>query len=268
MNATYKIARQEFTRLLLYPLVPIAVIIVIFIAYLNGAGELPTLQSLSGRYQEDMVVVGFGQCFQSTSMIITIMAVFLSATSIPYEKWNNSLNVLLTKPLYRNDYLAGKFVGLSAFMLLFNTFTILLIGLMTIMCYGGPLSAPEFVWRVIAYILIISISCMVVIALNMLIGIASKNILFVTTASIIYVFFDWIWYNDQLLGSLSVFTPMQLYATIIDPSHISSFPTLFDTMVPFYQWFDSAAPYILALMLELITFLLAGMLLFSWRDNT
>ncbi len=133
-------------------------------------------------------------------VIFTIIAIFLGATSISYERWNSSINVLLTKPLYRRDYIIGKFIGISAFMLLFNTITLLFIGLIMILFFRGPQSDIEFIWRLAAYIIITTLACSLVIALNMLFGIISKNILMVTAASITYVFFDWVWYNDRILA--------------------------------------------------------------------
>lgn len=266
MRAVYEVARQEFVRVLTYPLVPLAFLIVLIIAYLNGAGDVQILQYMSAHEDGDALLKGFGQSWGSTSMICTIMAVFLGATSIPYERWNNSINVLLTKPLYRRDFIIGKFAGLSGFMLLFNTFTLLLIGLLMIVFFRGPQSNFEFAWRFAAYIIVMSLSCSLVIALNMLFGMISKNILVVTSASITYVFFDWIWYNDRIIYGLSILTPMNLYHNIIAP-FAEPFNPMFNTIVPFNQWFYAAIPFIAILIIEMSILLLAGIHLFSKDDS-
>lgn len=268
-SAVFEIARQEFARLLIHPLVPLAALLVLIAAYLNGAGGAHDLEILSGMdlyHKSDMVLVGFGQSLQSTSMICTIMAAFLGAISIPYERWKNTVNVLLTKPLYRRDFIIGKFVGLSAFMLLFNTISILLIGLLIIVYFRGPQSDLEFAWRLMAYILVLTLSCSLVIALNMLFGTISKNLLVVTSASITYIFIDWIWYNDKFLGSLSVLTPVNLYFKLITPFPIT-WTTLFDTLVPFDRWFYGIIPYLAILFAEMSILLLMGIFVFSRDDN-
>jgi ABC-2 type transport system permease protein len=266
MRMVYEIARQEFVRVLTYPLIPIVFLIILIIAYINGAGGAHDLRSFEEWTTGDALLQGFGQSYGATSMICTIMAIFLGATSIPYERWNGSINVLLTKPLYRRDYVIGKFMGLSGFMLLFNTFTLLFIGLLMIMFFRGPLSSLEFIWRLAAYIIIMSLSCSTVIALNMLFGVISKDILVVTSASMTYIFFDWIWHNERILGDLSILTPMTLYGLAIHP-FAEPFNPLFNTTVQFYRWFSAALPFLAILFIEMLLFLLVGIYLFSREDN-
>ncbi len=259
VKALYKIARLEFVRVMIHPIVPVACLIVFTVALLNGAGgviELKKLQAVD--YSGDVLLVGFGQSFGGISMICTVMAVFLGATMIPHERWKNSLNVLLAKPLYRKDYLLGKFVGLSAFMLLFNTFTLLLVGLTMIIFFRGPESDFEFTWRLIAYIFVLTLTCSLVIALNMFFGLVAKNILFVTAASITYVFFDWIWYSDRIIGSgiISFLTPINLYSKLIIPSSGRVSIELFNTAVPPGQWLSAVIPFLALLLTEILVLLL------------
>lgn len=265
LQATYKIAALEFSRLLLYPLVPLAAVIVIIIGYLNGSGEVETLRGLGQFLSQDMAVLAFGQCWQSTSMICTILAIFLGATSIAYERWGNSLNVLLVKPLYRKNYIMGKFLGLVAFMLVFNAGAILVVGIMIILFIGAPESMAEFTVRAATYTVILTLTCSAIAALNMLIGTVTKSMLVVTSASMIYFFFEWIWFSDKLLGGLSMFTPVNLYGKIINP-FVSKSIVLYNTSIPLYQWFNAALPFIALMVVETIVLLLLGMRMFSRED--
>ncbi|CAJ36175.1 ABC transporter permease subunit [Methanocella arvoryzae] len=266
MRVMLMIAMQEFTHTLTHPLALLVGGIVLAVAYINGAGGVDTLEIVNAQADLDAVMVGFGQSWQATSMICTIMAAFLGATTIPYEKWKHTLNVLFTKPLYRKDYIAGKFVGLTAFMLVFNTFAVMFTGLLIIVYFREPLSVSDFLLRVIAYIIVMTMSCSLVIALNMLIGVLSKNILVVTSAAMTYIYFDWIWNNDRMLGNLAFLTPMNLYNKLINPI-TTLYPTLYDTLTPFTLWFSSAVPYIGLMLIEILVFLLAGIHLFTREDK-
>jgi ABC-2 type transport system permease protein len=267
VRAIYKIARLEFVRVMIHPVVPVACLIVLAVALLNGAGYVTVLQKFDNI--EVALVFGFCHSCGAISMICTVMAVFLGATMIPYERWKNSLNVLLAKPLYRKDYLLGKFVGLSAFMLLFNTFTLLLVSLAMIMFFRGPESGFEFTWRLIAYILVLTLICSLVIALNMFFSLIAKNILFVTAASITYVFFDWIWYYDRIIGSeiIALITPINLFSKLMNPFQSSFSLVLFNTTVPMGQWLDAIVPFLALLLIEILVLLLVEIYIFSREDT-
>ena len=175
------------------------------------------------------------------------------------------VNVLLAKPLYRRDYIMGKFTGLAAFMLLFITFIMLFTGLMVIVFFRGPQSIPEYVLRTTAYIAVFTLSCWLVIALNMLFGIVSKNVLFVTAAAMAYYFIDWVWFSERFIGALSILTPQTLLWKLIYNGDTSI--SLFDCLIPFDRWLSGAMPYVSLLIIETILLLLAGIYLFSREES-
>jgi ABC-2 type transport system permease protein len=268
MRTIYKIARLEFVRVMIHPIVPVACLIVLAVALLDGAGGVTVLRKVGNG--EAALIFGLSQSCGPISIICTVMAIFLGATMIPYERWKKSLNVLLAKPLYRKDYLLGKFVGLSAFMLLFNTFALLLVSLAMIVFFKGPESGFEFTWRLAAYILVLTFTCSLVIALNMLFGLIAKNILFVTAASITYVFFDWIWYSDRIIGSdiIALVTPINIYNKLLNPFQSGLSLVLFNTAVPLGQWLDAIAPFLALLLIETLVLLLVEIHIFSREDTT
>lgn len=271
MKAVYEIAKREFIRILVHPIAMFAAIVLIVVILLNGLGEAHYTQESSSTASQpgwDTAVSWFTSTWWALNVVCTIMAAFLGATSILYEKWNNSLSVLLSKPLYRWDFILGKFTGLSLFMLVFNTFVLLLAGFSTVMFYKQPQSDLEFAWRLIAYILILSLGCSLIIALNMFFGVLSKNILVVTSASIIYIFYEWVWSSGNLIGNLSNYTPLQLYYKLICPFIIPGDPIpLFNTLVPFDRWFSAILPFLAILLIELSALLLAGIFVFSREDK-
>ena len=270
-RAIYKIARHEFIRVLSHPIAMFAAIVLILVVLLNGLGEAHHEQeagNLESQPLWDTTVSWFTSTWWAINVVCTMMAAFLGATSILYERWNNSISVLLSKPLYRWDFILGKFIGLSLFMLAFNTFILLLTSLSTIIFYKPPQSDFEFVWRLIAYILILTLGCSLIIALNMFFGILSKNILVVTSISIIYIFYEWIWSSGNLIGSLSNYTPVELYYKLICPFIIAGDPIpLFDTLVSFDRWIYAILPFLAIIFIELSALLLAEIFLFS-RENS
>ena len=270
-RAIYEIAKLEFVRVLTHPLTVIVCLIVLVIAFLCSAGGAGNLRKLEawGTHTEDVFFTGFCNSLAAISMICMMISIFLSATVIPYERWKSSLNVILTKPLYRRDFVVGKFLGLAIFMLLFNTFTLLILSLLLIAFFRGPLSDLELLWRLTAYILVLTLACSLVIALNMLFSLISKNILFVTAISVIYLFFDWIWYNDRILGNdlLSLISPMNLYYKCIKSINVSYIPALFNTTIPIGTWFSAALPFLALLIIEIFALLLLETFLFSREDT-
>jgi ABC-2 type transport system permease protein len=265
-TVVYKIARMEFIRVMTSPLVLLAAAILLFIAFLNGMGGVAILDYVGSTSNVDTAVLqGFLQVYGSTSMLLAIVAAFASATEISYERWNGSVNVLLAKPLYRRDYILGKFTGLAAFMLLFITFIMLFTGLMVIVFFRGPQSIHEYVLRTAAYIAIFTLSCWLVTALNMLFGIISKNLLFVTAAAMAYYFVDWIWFSERFIGDLSILTPKTLQWKLIYNS--DTLTSLFDCLIPFDRWLSGAMPYVLLLIIETVLLLLAGIYLFSREES-
>jgi ABC-2 type transport system permease protein len=260
------IARQEFARVLNHPVVPVVGLIVLVIAYLNGAGNVGSMEIMSSRYHIDGFFYGYGASFTSTTMVCSIMAAFLGATAIPYDRWKNSLNVLLAKPLYRKDYVLGKFLGLTGFMLLFNTLVILLTGLMIAVFFKGPESMTELAMRIPLFIICLTLACSMVAALNLLIGIVSKNILVVTAASVIFIFIDLFWYKNLFPDLMYLLFPGNLYFTVVDPL-VDGSVSLYSPGDPVSLWFQLALPYLALLLIELLVPLVIGIGLFAREDN-
>ena len=130
-RAVFRVAWLEFARVMANPVVLFAGVIVMALVYASDVGSIGAFHYNSGTKNVDTAVLqGLGNGWSSSGMICTILLAFLAATTIPYEKWSGSVNVLLTKPLYRRDFVLGKFMGLAMFALLFITFSSGILGWM------------------------------------------------------------------------------------------------------------------------------------------
>jgi ABC-2 type transport system permease protein len=194
-----------------------------------------------------------------------ILAAFFGATSVSRERWDNSINIVLTKPLFRRDYLIGKLMGITASLLVFIVFFILVTGIITATYFRGPLSMSESAWRIIVYIILLTLSCCLVAALNMFLGVLTKNVLFVVAASMTYVFAEWFWNISAYLPGYELISPMRVNGCMFGMGSEGIF--LFDTLCPFTGWFSYAFPYIAITIIELVLVLLISIAMFSRSDN-
>ena len=266
LRAQYQIGKNEFIRIISNPLIVVVISITIILLFLNGAGNIKDFRNLDTVPGEDAFMHGFRGSWYYTSMICMIMAAFLGATSITNERWNSSLSLLLTKPLYRKDYLLGKSLGLSVFMLLFITIILLLTSLFVTIYFRAPLSISDFTWRLITYIVILTLCCSIVATLNMLFGIITKNILVVTSISMTYLFIEWFWNLRTLTGltgieALYYISPVNTYLQIFLPTKF------FYTTISFETWLAVAAPYLCILFIDLFVLLSICIYLFSKGEN-
>ena len=114
LNVILKIAGSELSGVLRSPLIIIAMLIVVMLAYLNGAGGSNLLFQLEAWNENgDMFIRGFAQICIRSMMICTIMAAYLGVMSFSKERIKGTINVLTAKPLYRRDIVIGKFLGLA-----------------------------------------------------------------------------------------------------------------------------------------------------------
>jgi ABC-2 type transport system permease protein len=254
----YFISQNELNRIIRHPLVIIVGIIILLLAYTNGAGGTQVLEHLDDNGQ-DGFFQGYSQIEYEISFICSIMAAFLGVISIAEDKWNYSANILLTKPVYRRDIILGKFAGLSEFMLLFITLTMLFTTIMLILCFREPLSYIELAWRLIAYILVLASECSLVITLTMLIGNIFNNVIGAVSVVITYIYVEWFRDLAKYMGDFSFITPVMLYIHI--------FSNLFNTTIPFSQWLNNTILFIIFMILEIGLMLVINCYIFTQLDT-
>lgn len=266
-RAEYEIGKLEFRRIMFHPIVIVIGLIITGFIYISNAGGAYLFEQLSRRYLSDAFVLGFSQTWDATTLVCMTMAAFFGATSVSRERWDNSINVVLTKPLYKRDYLIGKLMGVTASLLVFIVFSLLITGLITAMYFRGPLSMSEFAWRIIVYIILLTLSCCLVAALNMFLGVLSKNMLFVVAASMTYIFAEWFWNISVYLPGYELISPVRVNGCMFGMGAGGYLLFLFDTLCPFTKWFSYAVPYIAITIIELVLVLLISIAMFSRSDN-
>lgn len=265
-ESCYIIALNEINKIISHPLLYVIVLIVLVIAILNGLGYSHIILPELDRYanQDVFLIHGMGQIFYNLSLYSTIFAVFIGVLTIGEERFNGSLSILLSKPLYRRDIVLGKFVGTSVFLLLFILIEYLVSAFLVMVFFREPLSIQEFILRSFSNILILYFECSLTLVITMLFGILFKDLLVALIASITFLYVDW---YTTLIQSFSVFkiiSPHYLYLTIISGN---SQGILLDTSFPYNDWLSATLPFIVLMFLEIIVFLLINCSLFSKSDE-
>lgn len=98
LHVTYRVVRNEFARVFFHPLTPAIVLLLSFLAILNGVGGT---QNLIDGISERGLYYSIGQTFMFTSLYGVVVAVFIGVMSVAEERRNHSLDIILSKPLYR-----------------------------------------------------------------------------------------------------------------------------------------------------------------------
>lgn len=248
------IARSEFYRTLFNPLVIVVGVILLAITSLSAAGGIGDLKSLSEIWGCDGFIIGFSQIWYNTNFICGIMAAYLGVMSLSGERSRGSLDLLLTKPLYRRDVVLGKFSGICLFMLIFLTVIMIANSLFLLSFFGAPSSVGEFLWRITMYTIILLMDLSLVTGITMFIGIFCKDLLVAVSVVVTYLSYEWFW--NQVTAVLSYMlnfpvTPYMLTMKIFGMNTIS----LFNTNNGFLLWIGDVYPY-LFLMGFLVMFVL------------
>ncbi len=264
----YLIAKNELNRIVFHPLIVFIGIIILVLTYLNGAGGVFDLQSVALTGSRDGFLVGFSQIWYVTTFICSIMAAFLGVTAMSEERWKNSINVLISKPLYRKDIIIGKFIGLCIFVLIFLILIMLFNSLILLYYYGQPLSYPDVILRLIIYIFAELLDFSLVIALALLIGTLFKNNLLATSIVITYLSLEFFWNSATYTINMILHFPIAPYAiTMSILGMLGDTANLFDSNVQFNVWLNAAMPFIILMILLVILTLLIDCFVFTRMDD-
>ncbi len=267
-KAVLSIAKNELARVLRNPVIVVIGLVLFIVTFINAAGDYDNLIGIAGDKGWDGLILGYGQIFFLTNFICSIMAAFLGMMAISEDRFKGSFNVLLSKPIYRRDFILGKYLGLSGFIVLFLTLEMIANFVMLLYYYGEPYSLSEVIVRISSYILVLSLDLVLVMGLAMLIGIVCKEILTAAALVVTYLSFEWFW--NQGTGLISTIlhiplTPYQLTGRILFGNGISN--SLFNTATSYNGWLISALPAIIVMAMIAITILLANCLVFTRADD-
>ena len=214
--------------------------------------------------QDVFINVALNQIFYTTSLFCAVISLFVGLMSIANERNNGSLNILLSKPLFRVDLLIGKFCGVNSFLFVFIGFNILLSSLLIMIFFRAPLSTGEFLLRMGAYVTMLFLMCSLSTAISMFIGVIFKDLLQASVVAITFFFIDWYGYLTGYLGDLKYLSPRRLLITIFSGDGKAS---LLDSTTPFFNWISSSSPYILFILLEIILTIIFSCMVFSRSDD-
>ncbi|OPY29964.1 MAG: ABC-2 family transporter protein [Methanocella sp. PtaU1.Bin125] len=246
--AIAQLAANEFRRQVGHP-VTIAVFgLLVVIALANGLGSIKVLPAFESWMSGDIFIkVGLSQVFFNISQYCSVAALVLGLLSVAGDR-RRTMGVLLTKPVLKRDVVAGKFIGLGAFMLLLIAVTYLLVSLLMALAYRGPASLEEFTLRLAALVLALFLECSLLAGIGMLIGMLFASLKEAIVVGVTYLCIEW-FSNAMFMDLLKYLSPYYVYFRIINATDTI---TVFNTTVPFADWLRLALPYAALMVVGLI----------------
>lgn len=265
VNPILQVARNEFYILMEQPLTLIIALVILAISVIHAVGNSIILPQAASLFTPGgvLITMGMSNSYFYTTMFCSFLALCVGFMSISGERSNGSIQVLLTKPLYRRDVVAGKFIGGSIFMTVTVIVTLIVCVSSMLITYSGTLPYSELLVRTCLYGLILSIYCSITLGIAMLIGSLFKERSAALIASFCYLYFALIqtaYFED--LGSLKNIDPYLLYASAFCPID----KTVFDMSGSITSWLGSAMPYIVLLLLEIVLIFLLNCVVFNKEE--
>jgi ABC-2 type transport system permease protein len=268
MNSSLLVAKNEFSLTVKNPVVLVAVILLLAIAVVGVYG----LAVNSGNNMEPgLGPLSFfmgcisGNIYDITSTFI-ILAVCIGVFSIADERHGSTLNVLMSKPLYRRDVILGKFIGLGGFLLMVISFIMAMLVSTDLILNPLPSGLLiEMFARILAIVVSLFLFSVIMLGIAMMVGVLVRNIALVLTLTATIVYLQWYTGIEFLLGPLIIFEPSDLSTVLAlgntNTGDASNF--IFITSSSFLAWFSSVYPYFLLLAFEAIIVILIDCVLFN-----
>jgi ABC-2 type transport system permease protein len=237
------LAANEFRRQIGQPVTIAVFCLLVALALANGLGSIKVLPTFETWMEQDVFIgVGLSQEFFNISQYCSVAALILGLLSMAGDR-KRVFGVLLTKPLRKRDVVAGKFLGLNAFLLLLITVTYLLVSLLIMLAFHGPTSTEEFVLRLSALILALFLECSFLAGVGMLIGLAFSSLKEAIIVGVTYLCIEW-FSNAMFMNVLKYLSPYYVYFKIISITSVTGDEiSVFDTTQSFDVWLGLALPY-------------------------
>ena len=233
------LSANEFRRQIGHPVTIAVFCLLVVLAIINGLGSIKALPAFETWMTGDVFIdVGLSQELFNISQYCSVAALILGLLSVAGDR-KRVLGVLLTKPLRKRDVIAGKFLGLSAFLLLLITVTYLLVSLLIALAFRGPSSMEELTLRLAALILALFLECSFLAGVGMLIGMAVSSLKEAIIVGVTYLSIEW-FSNAMFMSLLKYLSPYYVYFKIISATDDVK---LLDTTAQFSVWLGSALPY-------------------------
>ncbi|CAJ36832.1 ABC transporter permease [Methanocella arvoryzae] len=267
MKEMLMVACHQMQDTLREPLVLCITGLIMFIILLNAAANaiiIPGIDLHVDDGNDHFFSVGMSNPLFETSILMSILSLFIGLLTITEERTNGSLRILIPKPLYRRDIFMGKYLGLSL-LLLFIIITLILLCVSTqIILYRAPFSTEDLILRVSSYIFVLFLSCEMTLGISMLIGVLFKNLLSVLIYSGAFLCLEWYFVPpESLRGIVRYVVPKQLYITVLEADGKAF---IFETVCSFESWLHGSLPLIILMIVEILLLVLISSWLFS-RDD-
>lgn len=270
------VADNEFRSTMKNPLVLVSIVLLIVVSAVSSYGSaVNTFNYYQGSQTMSMLsmfMTSMGENIYEISCLFVILSVCLGVFSISEERYGGTLGVLIGKPLCRRDVVLGKFIGLSAFLLIAMTLVFAIHASAALIVYPMPAgSFIEIFARMVSVIVSLFLSCIVMMGLSMMIGTLFRNIALVITLAASIVYLQWFtpvitlfglldlgFINLGIIGSLD---SKILYLYFILMGQNTNF--IFTASTPYLAWLSNAFPYMILLAFEAIIIILIDCMLFN-----
>jgi ABC-2 type transport system permease protein len=262
-DSIFLITGNEFRRIIRHPLVLVISCILFGLTIINAMGNSIMMLSnpeVAELGQNIFIQYGVEPVFSVTLELCSLVALFIGAMSLAEEMTGKSFGVLIIKPLYRRDVIAGKFIGLNLFVLLLVAANFILCSVLLAALYGTTSMAMGSILRLSVYIFVVFLMCSITMTIAMLFGIVLKDMLKAAVVAMTYYIADSHGSLNGYLGSLGLYMPQNLFSAMTSASG------LLYTTTPLAEWLSAALPYIFLIILEILVVLVTGLLIFS-RSN-
>ncbi|CAJ35921.1 ABC transporter permease [Methanocella arvoryzae] len=269
MSIILKIAKNDISVTLRQPVIIAVFIILLILAILHGWGHAALIKGYTASAVPDydpFFEFGVQNIISPTSTYLSAVAMFIGILTVIDEKSTGVMRVMMTKPLYRKDIIAGKFLGISLLMLLLTVIFVSLFTASLLIFYGGPESSSELILRIPSYTLVLYVHLMLFLAISMLIGQIFNNVYIAIgisglfywaqlKASSIFVIID-------KINILGYFSPRTILFKILFVDDTS----MFNLLRPFDAWLSAALPWMVWSVLLIVVIFQINSLLFSRYD--
>jgi ABC-2 type transport system permease protein len=270
MKAVFAVAKNEFSRIAINQITIVFIGLIIIWAIINTIGYSGTWEKIQQHpdfvsHMETFYTLGISNFFYKLSMLFAFLSMCLGIITIANERSTGSLGILTAKPLYRRDIIIGKFVGLSAFLLLLMVLVTILFVLPLMIFFETPTSFTDFLFRMGSIIIVTFLNCSFTLGIVMLFGIAfSKAEALVL--SLAYIATEWLSENGNILyylGNLKIIDPgmLQMYAFGLGNNFI-----LYIDLPSLNSWLSYSMPYIVLMMAEVLIIVMINCMLFNREE--
>ncbi len=119
-----KVANIEVLNILHNKITVLITLILLLLAIINIMGFSVMLSRITSMDYKEIFFQNISNFTFIMSLILAVFSMCIGVTSMAEEKASGTLNLLFTKPLLRKNVIAGKFIGINLFCLVYIVLTL------------------------------------------------------------------------------------------------------------------------------------------------